>query len=216
MGLNPNIVDFFNSYYVNKTILYTWNSFFFPSLNTNIGVGQEFTLFSIISTIYMASIIKKFKKRIKNLKDKIPTDILSFVDDGLLISQKSYELSFSFLLCSYHIMSKILLDTGLIIEHDKSEVFYFTRSCHPPNLPIDLTSVRGPILMPKPIWHYLDFYFSYKLNFHYYTHFYATKCLLTLNTIKLLGNLSHGILPLQKQLLYRTYILLIALYSFQL
>jgi len=33
----------------------------------------------------MASIIKTFKKRIKNLKEKIPIDILFFVDDSLLI-----------------------------------------------------------------------------------------------------------------------------------
>jgi len=30
--------------------------------------------------------MKMFKKRIKNLKEKIPTNILSFVDNGLLIS----------------------------------------------------------------------------------------------------------------------------------
>jgi len=74
----------------------------------------------------LAPIIKTFKKRIKNLEIKIPTDILSFVDDGLLISQeKSYFLSFSFLLCSYNIMSKILLEAGLIMEHNKTKLFYF-------------------------------------------------------------------------------------------
>jgi len=57
-----------------------------PAFNTNIGVGQGSALFSILSTIYLAPIIKTFKKRIKNLKENIPTDILSFVDDGLLIS----------------------------------------------------------------------------------------------------------------------------------
>jgi len=79
--------------------------------------------------MYMAPIIKTFKKRINNLKEKIPSDIFSFVDDGLLISQeKSYELSSAFLLCSYNIMSKILSDAGLVMEHSKSEIFYFTQS----------------------------------------------------------------------------------------
>jgi len=45
---------------------------------------------------------------------------------GLLISQeKSYSLSFSFLLCSYNIMSKILLNAGLIMKHSKTELFHF-------------------------------------------------------------------------------------------
>jgi len=85
-------------------------------------------------------------------------------------------------------MSKILLDTGLIMEHSKTEIFYFTRACHPPNSSIDLSSVGGPVISPKPIWCYLGFFSGHKLNFHYHTHFYATKCLSTLSTMKMLGN----------------------------
>jgi len=162
-------------------------------------------------------IIKTFRKRIKNLNKEIPTDILSFVDDGLLISQeKSYSCSNSFLLCSYNIISKILIDAGLVMEHDKTEIFYFTRARHPPNPPINLTSIGGPIINPKPIWRYLGFFFDRKLNFYYHTHFYATKCLSTLSAMKMLGNSSHGILPMQKRLLYRMCILPIALYGFNL
>ena len=158
-----------------------------------------------------------FKKRIKNLNKEIPTDIFSFVDDELLISQeKSYSLSNSFLLCSYNIISKILIDTGLVMEHNKTEIFHFTRAQHPPNPSIDLTSIGGPIINPKPIWRYLGFFFDRKLNFHYHTHFYATKCLSTLSAMKMLGNSSCGILPMQKQLLYRTCILPITLYGFNL
>jgi len=114
----------------------------------------------ILSALYLAPIIKMFKKRIKNLNKEIPIDILSFVDDGLLISQeKSYSLFNSFLLCSYNIISKILIDVGLVMEHDKTEVFYFTRAQHP-NLSIDLTSIGDPIINPKPIWRYLGFFFD--------------------------------------------------------
>jgi len=112
-------------------------------------------------TIYLAPIIKTFKKRIKNLKENIPTDILSFVDDGLLISQKKYyDLSSAFLLSSYNMISRILSDAGLVMEHDKSKVFHFTRAHNPPNPPINLTLVGGPILHPKPIWRYLGFFFD--------------------------------------------------------
>jgi len=77
----------------------------------------------------LALIIKTFKKGIKNLEEKISIDILSFVDNGLLISQeKSHDTFLSFLLCSYNIMSKILLDFGLVIEYNKSKMFYFMRS----------------------------------------------------------------------------------------
>jgi len=81
---------------------------------------------------------------------------------------------------------------------------------------IDFFLIGGPILQPKPIWRYLGFFFDRKLNFHYHIHYYITKCLSTLNTIEILGNLLRGILPIQKHLLYRTCILPIALYGFQL
>jgi len=132
-SLNTNIVQFFNSYHSNHSTSYSWNSFISPPFNVNIGVGQGSALSPILSALYLAPIIKTFKKRIKNLNKEIPTDILSFVDDGLLISQeKSYSRSNSFLLCSYNIISKILIDAGLVMEHDKTEIFHFTRARHPP------------------------------------------------------------------------------------
>ena len=216
-GLNTNVRNFFSSYHSDRSTTYSWNNFLSPIFNTNVRVGQGSALSPILSTIYLSPIIKTFKKRTKNLKENIPTDILSFVDDGLLISQeKSYTLSSSFLLCSYNIISKILLDTGLVMEHNKTKILHFTRAQYPPNPSIDLSSVGGPIISPKPILWYLGFYFDRKLNFHFHTHFYATKCLSTLNAMKMLGNSSRGLLPIQKCLLYRTCIMPIAIYGFQL
>ena len=186
--LNTNVMGFFNSYHTGRSTSYSWNQFLSSYFNVNVEVGQGLALSFILSAIYLTLIIKTFKKRIKNLKENILTDILSFVDDSLLISQeKSYALSFFFLLCSYNIMSKILFDTSLIIEHSKTELFHFTRACHPPNPSIDLTSVGDLVISPKLIWQY---FFDCKLNFYYYMHFYATKCLFTLNAIKMLGNFS--------------------------
>jgi len=126
-SLNTNIIGFFNSYYSDCSTIYSWNNFSSLSFNTNIGVNQGLALSSILSAIYLALIIKTFKKRIKNLEIKILTDILSSVNNGLLISQKkSYSLSSFFLLCSYNIMSKLLLDAGLIMEHNKTKLFHFT------------------------------------------------------------------------------------------
>jgi len=113
-------------------------------------------------------------------------------------------------------MSKILLNAGLIMEYSKTEFFHFMRARHSSNPSIDLLSVGGPVISPKPIWQYLGFYFNCRLNFNYHMHFYATKCLSTLSTMKMLGNSSRGLLPIQKWLLYRTYVLSITLYRFQL
>ena len=113
-------------------------------------------------------------------------------------------------------MSKILIDAGLVMEHSKTKLFHFTKAHHSPNPSINLSLVGGPVISLKPIWQYLGFYFDRRLNFNYHTHFYATKYLSTLSAMKILGNSSRGLLPIQKQLLYRTCILPIALYGFQL
>jgi len=55
-------------------------------------VGQGSALSPILSAIYLALIIKTFKKRIKNLKENIPTDILSFVDNVSRTERQSIEV----------------------------------------------------------------------------------------------------------------------------
>jgi len=87
VGLNVNIINFFSSYHSNRLMLYAWNGFESPTFITSVRVGQGSALSPILSAIYMSPIIKTFKKRIKDLKEKILSDILSFVDDGLFISQ---------------------------------------------------------------------------------------------------------------------------------
>ena len=119
------------------------------------------------------------------------------------------------LFCSYNVMSNLLDKFGLIVEHLKNEVFHFSRSYGPFNPPpLDLSLLGGPILTPKNSWKYLSFIFNRKLTFHQHIDFYSNKVLSSVKCIKLLGNSSHCITPIQRWLLYRSCVLPIALYSF--
>ena len=82
--------------------------------------------------------------------------------------------------------------------------------------PLNLTPLGGPILCPKDSWKYLGFFFDRKLTFRQHLDFYLNKALSTVKCMKLLGNSSQEITPLQKRQLYRYCILSIALYGFQL
>ena len=193
-----------------------WNTFSSPMFDVNIGVGQGSALSSILSSLYLTPFLYILEKRLKNLK--IPISILSFVDDGLIITQnKFFDVSNSQLFCSYNILSKLLDSFGLVIEHSKTEIFHLNRSqdfFNPP--PLDLSPLGGLILQPKNSWKYLGFIFDRKLSFHKHIDHYANKALPTVKCMKLLGNSLCGISLLQKCLLYRCCILPIALYSFQL
>ena len=126
-----------------------WNNFLFPMFEVNIGVGQGSASSSILSTLYLSLLLYILENCLKNLN--ISVSIISFVDDGLFISQnKLFDTSNSCLFCSYNVMTKLLNKFSLIVEHSKTEVFHFNRLhgfFDPP--PLDLSSIKGSILVPK-------------------------------------------------------------------
>jgi len=104
---------------------------------------------------------------------------------------------------------------GLITKHRKSKIFHFFRSHKTVNpSSLDLDSLGGSILCPKDIWRYLEFIFNGKLSFQQHINFYSNKALSMVKYMKMLGNSKKGLLPYQKCLLYRIYILPITLYEF--
>jgi len=213
-GLNHKILMFFKNYLVGRKTKYLWNNFISPSFNVNVGIGQGSALSPILSALYLSPVFHSLENRFKILK--IPISIISFVDDSLFISQnKSISHSNTNLFCCYNITLSLLMKCGLVVEHEKTDIFHFSRShgaFNPP--PLDLSSLERPVLLPKETWRYLGFIFDYKLTFRSHIDFYANKAISTIKCIKLLGNSSRGINPLQKRRLYRYYILLIMLYSF--
>ena len=215
-GLEPKVASFFVDYLVNRKTNYNWNELSSPIFKVNVGVGQGSALSPILSALYLSPLLYILEKHLKNLK--IPISFISFVNDGLFIAQnKSIVTLNSQLFCSYNILSKLLDKFGLIVEHSKTDIFHFNRSLRVFNLPpLNLSAIGGPILKPKDSWKYLGFIFDWKLNFHQHIDFYSNKAILTVKSMKLLGNLLRGINPIQKCLLYRCCILPIMLYGFQL
>jgi len=137
VGFDSKILSFFSDYLVGRKMSYLWNNFSFPSFNVGIGVGQSS---SLLPTLYLLFILHIFEKKLKKLK--IPVSLISFVDDRLFIPQNiSLAVSNSQLFYSYHIMSSLPKQSGLIIEHGKIEVFHFTRSYSHFDLPsLNLTT----------------------------------------------------------------------------
>ena len=207
---------FFSNYLINRKTQYYWNNFSFNFFDINIGVGQCLALSPILSALYLMLLLYIFEKHLKNLNLQI--SILSFIDDGLLITQnKSFNVSNSQLFCSYNVTFNLLSQFSLQVEHLKTEVFHFSRlrgNVNPP--PLDLSLLDGPILYPKSTQKYLGFIFNRKLTFHNHIDFYSNKAILTVKYIKILSNSTRELNPNQKRLLYRSCTLPIALYGFQL
>ena len=214
--LDLKVTSFFVDFLARRKTNYMWNESSSLTYEVNVRVGQESTLSPILSALYLSPLLYILEKCLKNLN--IPVSLISFVDDGLIISQnKSIDISNSHLFCSYNVLSGLLIKFRLNIEHSKTETFHFNRfhgTFNPP--PLNLSSIRGPILCPKSSWKYLGFIFNWKLTFHQHINFYSNKAISTVKCMKLLGNSSWGINPIQKCLLYRCCVLPIVLYGFQL
>ena len=149
VDLEPRVSSFFANYLVKRKMNYVWNDLLSPDFKVNIGVGQGSALSPILSALYLTPFLYILEKHLKNLK--IPISILSFIDDGLIIAQNtSIDISNAHLFCSYNVLSKLLINFGLVIEYEKTEVFHFNRShriFNPP--PLDLSLLGGLSLCPK-------------------------------------------------------------------
>ena len=89
---DSRVVNFFSNYLVNRKTKYFWNNFSSYLFDVNVGVGQGSALFSILSVLYLSLFLHILEKHLKNLDLKI--SFLSFVDDGLLITQsRSFQVS---------------------------------------------------------------------------------------------------------------------------
>jgi len=87
-GFDPKVSRFFSNYLISRKTQYLWNDFISPLFNADVGVGQGSA--PILSVVYISLIFHIFEKRIKNLH--IPVSLLSFVNNGLIISQeKTFE-----------------------------------------------------------------------------------------------------------------------------
>ena len=141
--------NFFRNYLVGRKTKYIWNDFISPLFDINISVGQGSALSPILSVLYLSLIFHSLEKCLKILK--ISISMISFIEDGLFISQnKSISHSNTNLFCSYNVISSILLKYSLIIEYKKTNVFHFTRfhgTFNPSSL--NLIPIGGPSLLLK-------------------------------------------------------------------
>ena len=127
VGLESKVSNFFANYLVQRKMNYVWNNMQSLDFKVNVSIGQDSVLSPILLALYLIPFLHILEKCLKILK--IPISMLSFVDDGLIIAQSKSILILNFqLFCSYNVLSNLLTDFGLVIEHGKTEIFHFNKS----------------------------------------------------------------------------------------
>ncbi|CAA7267368.1 unnamed protein product [Cyclocybe aegerita] len=215
-GFLPVLVEFFASYLVGRSTVYCWNTFQSDSWSADMGVGQGSALSPVISGLFIALVMKLFYIKAAPLN----TTLLSFVDDRTILAQsKQLDDNNVGLRKAYKIIYLLFVAFALVLEHDKTELFHFSRRRDAYNPSLDLgyaPHTRATPLKPKTYWRYLGFYFDRGLMFHEHVRYYATKAFTTMQAMRMLGNSTRGLSPKQCCLLYRSCVVPIATYSYRL
>jgi Reverse transcriptase (RNA-dependent DNA polymerase) len=125
----------FHSYLVGRRTTYKWNAFTSGSYPADVGVGQGSAMSPVLSALYLAPVIKLFVAHVVSRK----TDLMSYVDDGLLIARsRRLEDNLRPLQEAYGWIHRAFEALGLVVEHSKSEAFHFSRARANLALPIHL------------------------------------------------------------------------------
>ncbi|CAA7267583.1 unnamed protein product [Cyclocybe aegerita] len=215
-GFSPVLVEFFASYLVGRSTVYCWNTFQSDSRSADVGVRQGSALSPVISGLFIAPVMKLFyiKAALLNMT------LLSFVDDGTILAQsKQLDDNNVGLHKAYKIIYLLFVAFALVLEHNKTELFHFSRwqDAYNPSLDLGYAPHTGVTpLKPKTYWRYLGFYFDRGLTFHEHVRYYATKAFTTVQAMRMLGNCTRGLSPKQRHLLYRLCVVPIAIYGYRL
>jgi hypothetical protein len=165
----------------------------FPS---SVGVGQGSALSPILSALCLAPLLKEFERRVR------VAVLISYVDDGTIIVQSdTWDKNLVKLKSAYKIVFELTQSMGLVLEHNKSEGFHFSRKHSDSNPDIDLgyASYTGATpLHPGTTWQYLGFFFDHALTFREHVKRYTNKALTTVRAMLALGNSVCGLWPKHK------------------
>ena len=175
------------------------------------GMGQGSALSPILSALYLAPILWQASLEAPEAA------LISYIDDGTIIVQsKMWDTNLIKLQSTYSVMFELTQALGLVLEHDKSEVFHFSRKSGDANPPVDLgyaLFTGDSPLCPNTYWRYLGFFFDRSLSFQEHSRWYSTKALTTVKAMVSLGNSVCRLSPKNKRLLYHVCILPVATYG---
>ncbi len=125
-GFPVEMIRFFRSYLIERFTSYCWNNFKSDPMQADVGVGQGSALLPVLSALYIAPIMQLYDLRASEFLD---TTLFSYVDDGTVITQSRHlGINMTVLKSAYGILFDLFTRAGLTLEHNKTELFHFTRA----------------------------------------------------------------------------------------
>ena len=153
MGFAMQVCDFFADYLVGHSTRYAWEGELSPLFETSVGVGQGSALSPILSALYLTPVLWQASLEVPEAA------LMSYIDDSTIIVQsKMWDANLTKRWSAYSVVFELTQALGLVLEHNKSEVFHFSRKSGDANPPVDLgyaPFTGDSPLHPNAYWRYL-------------------------------------------------------------
>ena len=134
MGFVTQVCDFFVDYLVECLMWYAWEGKLFPPFETSVGMGQDSALSPILSALCLVLVLWQAALDVPEVA------LMFYINDGTIIVQsKIWGANLTKLRSAYSVVFELIQSLGLVLEHDKSEVFHFSRKSGDANPPVDLS-----------------------------------------------------------------------------
>ncbi len=122
-GFSPGVIWFFESYLVRRFTSYCWNNFKSDPMQADVGWGKALASLPSCRLCTLLPVMKLYDIRASEFLD---TTLLSYVDDGTIITQSRHlGVNMTVLKSAYGVIFDLFTRAGLALEHSKTELFHF-------------------------------------------------------------------------------------------
>ena len=190
MGFAELVVRWTKSFLSDRSAACSIGNYVGPMLPINIGVLQGSPCSPILSVIYSAPILKFLAEDPFFTNKQLPIIPRSYIDDfSFLAISHSPTHNLIALGNTLIRLTDLLLDVGMKIDPEKSDLIHFSRARSIPPAPINVSVYgRNLSIIPKPVVRWLGIFFDQKLTFNEHVRILANRATSVANGIRILAN----------------------------
>ena len=215
MGFAELVVRWTKSFLSDRSAACSIGNYVGPMLPINIGVLQGSPCSPILSVIYSAPILKFLAEDPFFTNKQLPIIPRSYIDDfSFLAISHSPTHNLIALGNTLIRLTDLLLDVGMKIDPEISDLIHFSRARSIPPAPINVSVYgRNLSIIPKPVVRWLGIFFDQKLTFNEHVRILANRATSVANGIRILANTIWGLAQRHIRILFKTCVLPILTYA---
>ena len=177
-GFSPTFINWLHAYFLLRSSSFRFGNASSPSfICPQVGVGQGSALSPTFSGITATPLMYTLHNYFQSHHKLRHSYCHLYIDNrNIMVTSPSIDINLQLIPILYNLTSHTLHQSGLTIEHEKTEGMHFVSSYHNDrnkiNTPITLPGLPSPI-MPSTQLRHLSFWLNPHLNWNYHVNYYT-------------------------------------------